>query len=253
MKQQPKLILSRSFVRLSAAAIMLCWTATAMAQQRPIDMIDPKVLDADKSWKTLESLANCMAERNPRSTMEILSTLPSSDAQEEAYADHEQLLSKCMIPMMREINETGLRLSFSRVQLRGVLAEAMLDRSSAWKSSPAPAVDPSLMNHFESRPSAAIVAAANRATYILYDIGVCVAASNWPSAVRLLDTMPRSDVEQAAVENMADSFAACVPATMKVKLEAGPLRGVVAEAILYRLNKAQYSAVSPERKGERNA
>lgn len=120
------------------------------------------------------------------------------------------------------------RVSFPPDILRGMLAEAALDRSRARVE----ALQPMPLQQIYQRDWYAVTG-----RHISVDeMGACVAETNPAGVFALTRTQPTSAEENAAFGALMDNFGKCLRAGVKLQASRPALRSALAEALFQRLN-----------------
>jgi hypothetical protein len=161
----------------------------------------------------------CAVRDDPADARKLFATPPGSP--EEAKLIRSLAAERCLVVGL------GLPyLNYDRQLLRGVIAEAVLDRSR--KEGP---VDPAVAPFGNLSPDAiGALDAKGRASLSGLDFAQCVVATSPEGVKALLNTNPTWDEQDKAIEKLAPYLGPCLPKGAQISYSKLVLRGLLAEA-----------------------
>ena len=186
--------------------------------------------------ETLMRTAKCVAEDRPEQIRAYLSSLPSSEAERDAFAAFGEKIDKCMPKMdMSSVgNLVGARgtmtMRFEHSAMRGALAEALMREEETDLNPAKLALGDGGM--FAAEKFHGLRSPDIGRVFVLGFAG-CVMGHNASGLQELFSTEPGGADEKAAIVAMAPSFGGCIMEGQTLKLRAPTLRNQLAEVVYY--------------------
>lgn len=228
----------RTFSTIGAALAALSLASTAAGYEPPVGSRLGDRLEASSNSNTDETrtafrFAQCQANKHGPKVREILDA-PSEDRVHRAREalEHEE---SCYFDVYVDPRAEKVRVSMSDASYRGMLAEGVLKaegRSAALK--------PMALQAVYERPWTALTGRPPSVD----EMAICVAEVNPAGIMAVLETLPESKEERAALSNLSGAMGDCLQNGVALSSDAIALRTAFAEALYHRAYDAPVGAMA---------
>ena len=217
-----RFLLAALAVLLPSAAVAQIPTST---QDRMTTPGAPSRSEIARTDAVLRDVAACVTRRQPSRTLNLLRTIPGTDAEARVLLSFQSVMNSCYNDHLNQ----GRSMSLSLPLLRGIFAETWL-RSDFPGGLPAAAgAAPPPEEWIAARLVDGVAPTADK----LHAMARCVTARRPEAVNALLTAAPLGPEENAAFRSLQPDLVACLDAGIELTASRQALRAMLAEAAFH--------------------